>query len=216
MGRRQSEKEGDMRLVTWGTLIVLGAAVISCDNTRRTGPPKANRDTDMDNSPVPVQNSNAPETADWDGKSFITIKDVEEMGGDMKSPKPLEYSKDGSAHKYQIGLGELEMKIWAYTNNSGASDRFDKEKKEDNSNCTLLLKMNKASVAEISDPGFGGNAYLKKVIRADGWGIATYCVQKGSFVIKVMRAESCRGANELSEISDRGRKAIAYVVNKIK
>jgi hypothetical protein len=200
---------------TWLTLAAL-AFVAAAACKQRYSPPRAAKapvDRDMDNSPVPVANSSAPTLDEsWDAKNFLTRADAEAMGADMRSPDPCAYSCEGSAHKFALGLDEIQVMIWAYTDTSGASDRYEKEKKDDSSWCVTALKMNKAAVAEIGDPGITGNAYLKKVVRTDGWRIATFVVQKGKFVVKVSRQEN---KDDIAEAIDRGRKAVAYVLNKL-
>lgn len=168
--------------------------------------------TTAQDDPVAPRPQNAPENPEWDGKNFLTLKDVEAMGADIKSPKPLAYSRDGTAHRYQMGLGELEMKIWVYMKEDGAQSRLDDEAREDKTNAALLLKMKKATVAEVSEKE---NGYLKKVIRSDGWGAATRVERRGTVVVKVLRTDECRTPQELEEIVKRGEKATAYVLKKL-
>jgi hypothetical protein len=149
----------------------------------------------------------------WNGKGFLTKQDVEEMGADMRSPDPLAYSREGSAHKYSMGLDELQMMVWACKSEAAAEERFTKEKKDDENWCKLALKMGKATTAEIAASDLKEPSYLKKVVRGDGWRIATYVARVGRFVVKLGRQENKDG---LDEAIERGKKAVEYAIKKLK
>jgi hypothetical protein len=198
-------------------LVVLGAVVISCDQRRTGPPPKKNVDVDMDNSVVPKQDSTAPELANFDGRNFITEKDAEAMGANMdpRVKEKVNYSNSNGVHQWKLGLDELQMSLWAYTNAQGAAQRLEKEKREDTNSCNLLLKMNKASLAEVKDSGMG-NGHMRRFIRTDGNGGVSFTVQKGNYVVKVGWADSCPGVSTLDDFDARARKALKYVLDKLR
>lgn len=205
-----------MKLATWALISIAIAPILACGRpgTPQVRRPQPKQDVDMDNSVTPVQQSNAPALSDWDGKNFINQKDAEEMGANMASPKPVFYENVNGIHQWKLGLDELQMTIWSYTDSSGASQRLTKEKSEDNTACSILLKRNMASMAEVKDSGMG-NGHMKRVIRTDGNGVVSYTVQKGNFVIKVGWGDSCPSQQALEDFAQRAQKALAYVLKKL-
>jgi len=198
-------------------LILLGT--VAC-NKRGGGnvqrPPQPKQDLDMDNSPVPIQNSGAPTLADFDGRNFIKESDAEQMGANMdpRVKEKVHYENVNGIHQWKLGLDELQMTIWAYTDSSGAGQRLTKEKNEDTTGCQILLKRNMASLAEVKDSGMG-NGHMKRVIRTDGNGVVSYTVQKGNYIIKIGWGDSCPSVQALDDFAQRCQKALSYVLRKL-
>lgn len=147
--------------------------------------------------------------SDWDGSKLLTLEDVKAMGGDLSSPNPLAYKKEGPAHYYQMGLGELEAKVWSYEKKEGARKRYEEELSDDRKQCDMALNKKMASVAEAKDG-------RKIMLRSDGWGVVTLCSLDETFVVKVMRCEKSADASALEEIAKRAAQAHDYLIKKLR
>jgi len=186
-----------------GSLILIGVAALGISAGLIFTIVSKNLRPDTPETPTPFK------VAAWDGASFITKDDVKAMGADMSSPAPLVYRREGPSHFYQMGMNELEAKIWAYELKEGAQKRFEEECSDDRKQCEVALRKKMASVADFK-------AGRKMMLRSDGWGVVTIAGVEEKFVVKIMRCEKTDDPAALKGIEERARTAYDYLIKKLR
>ncbi len=204
------------RIAVIAALILSLGVFASCGKRRPYSPPR-NQGNQEPISPSPSPNPMVAEPVAFAGESFFTDADVQAMGVPTDPRvKSLAYDKSGNQHRYQIGTGELEVKIYPCVDSSAASQRSSDEFNGEKINGVNAQNMGKALYFDSAQESIAGsNSWVVRVIRVEGQGLVKIGFASGPFYVKALWAESAASKEALEEIKAKAVRAAKYIAGKL-
>jgi hypothetical protein len=158
---------------------------------------------------------------DW--SKFVTMDDLKAMGGTTDDPRIKDpsqlivYEEAEGSHKWDLGISELELKVWELAKESDAQNKLNELAQGDQGMISAMMAKGTAKNGEAGMmAGLGEKCSVRRHIFAkDSRAVVAMTVLQGKIVFRMIRSDAVAKAEDLAEVEKLCRRAAEVVLKKL-